>query len=192
MAQKKIENLDEGLFEISGASDFGEWLRTTRIEKKKTVPELSEESGISVPQIYNIESGRSQNPQPRTREKLAKALGSEIDKKVVDATESESKIDDVGEFVDFDPHDENDYPDAPGIYVFYDISERPIYVGQTKNIKDRIRTDHYEKFWYKSPLVYTASYVKITDETLREKIERVMIKFMKSNAIVNKQYVKRK
>jgi hypothetical protein len=40
--------------------------------------------------------------------------------------EKSSEIEGVGQFVDFDPHDEEKWPKEPGIYVFYDIAERPI------------------------------------------------------------------
>jgi transcriptional regulator with XRE-family HTH domain len=175
----------------SGPSEFGRWLYATRTKKGLDPAKLAEISGVSIPQIYNIEAGRSQNPQNRTRERLAKALGEEPQGTVVAATEKAATDEDVGEFVDFDPHDEADMPSEAGIYVFYDISDRPIYVGQSKNIRDRIRNDHVTRFWFKAPVVQSASYVKVEDEELRKKIEKIMIRFMKSNAVVNKQFVDR-
>lgn len=113
--------------------------------------------------------------------------GADTGRKTAEAT----RVADVGEFVDFDPYSEADYPSEPGVYVFYDISERPIYVGQTDNIRSRIVSDHYTRFWFKRPIVNAASYVRIEDEGLRKKIETVMIKFLKSNAVVNKHHVRR-
>ena len=95
--------------------------------------------------IYNIEAGRISNPRPATIKKLESALGAEIPTEVKDETREEATIKDVGELVDFDPHDDDDLPSTPGIYVLYDISERPIYVGQGTAIKKRIR-DHQDKF----------------------------------------------
>ena len=60
--------------------------------------------------------------------------------------------------------------------MLYDISERPIYVGQGSNIKKRIK-DHQEKFWFKRPIVETAAYVEIKDEILRKMWKRFLYVF---------------
>ena len=185
---QKNEDPDSGW---GGPSQFGDWLRQTRHEKQWSASMLANESGVSLPQIYNIETGRSLNPQKSTRDKLARALGSEISDKVIEETEKSGHVENVGDFIDFDPHSETDLPDEPGIYVFYDISERPVYVGQSDNIKRRIKNDHFTRFWYKSPIVQAASYISIEDVGLRVKIEKVMIQFMKSNAVINKNHVSR-
>jgi len=65
-----------------------------------------------------------------------------------------------------------------GIYVFYDVSERPIYVGHA-DIKTRIRT-HREKFWFRSPIAQTGD-VKIDEKGLREKAETLLIRFLNSS-----------
>lgn len=174
-----------------GPSEFGRWLFETRTKKNLTVNQLAETSGISFVQIYNIESGRSQNPQGKTRTRLANALGESPSPAVVQATESAATAQNVGEFIDFDPHDENDLPEVAGVYVFYDVSERPIYVGQTKSIRERILRDHFTRFWFKAPIVQTAAFVEIEDETLRKKVETVLIRFLKTNAVLNKQHVDR-
>ena len=96
----------------------------------------------------------------------------------------------VGELIDFDPHDPGQHPALSGVYVLYDISERPLYVGQGRAIDKRIR-DHNDKFWFRSPIVETASYVQIDDKELRERVEAVLIKFLKSNAVINKKLVDR-
>lgn len=175
----------------TGPSEFGRWLYETRTKKNMSATELAEKSGVSFVQIYNLEAGRSQNPQDKTRQKLVTALGENLPQKVVTATEDAAKVENVGEFIDFDPHDESDLPGEPGVYVFYDISDRPIYVGQSQDIRNRIRNDHDSRFWFRAPVVQAASYVKIEDEVLRTKIEKVLIKFLKSNAVINKQHVER-
>ncbi len=83
-------------------------------------------------------------------------------------------------------------PEDAGVYVFYDISDRPIYVGQSKNIRARISGDHTTRFWFKAPIVQSGAYVKIDDEDLRKRIEAVLIRFLKSNAVLNKQHVDRR
>jgi len=52
-----------------GPSEFGRWLYDTRTKKGMTIPDLADRSGVSYVQIYNIEAGRSQNPQKRTPER---------------------------------------------------------------------------------------------------------------------------
>lgn len=74
--------------------------------------------------------------------------------------------------------------------MFYDISERPIYVGKAQKISMRVK-DHKEKFWFRSPVVANAAYVQINDKRLRHQVEQIMIKFLKKNAVINKQSVDR-
>jgi hypothetical protein len=102
----------------------------------------------------------------------------------------EATIEGVGEWFNFDPHDQALWPVVAGIYVLYDISDRPLYVGQGQNISSRLR-DHYQKFWYRPPIVQNAAYVGIDKEKLRKQIEKVLIKFLKSNAVLNQQNVDR-
>ena len=101
-----------------------------------------------------------------------------------------AEITGVGRLTDFNPHDEDDFPAEPGVYVFYDISERPIYVGESSNIKARVR-NHVDKFWYKSPIVETAAYVKVDAASLRKQLEETLIKFLQSDAVINKKAVDR-
>jgi len=113
-----------------------------------------------------------------------------IDEDALGATSETVVVDDVGELIDFNPHNYADLPATPGIYVLYDVSERPIYVGQASDIRSRIGS-HNEKFWFKDPIVHTAAYVTIEDKVLRKKIETLLIRFLKSNAVLNKQNVDR-
>jgi len=50
---------------------------------------------------------------------------------------------------------------------------------------------HNDRFWFKRPIVERASYIPIKDKNLRRQIETILIKFLKSNAIINKQGVER-
>lgn len=95
-----------------------------------------------------------------------------------------------GSLTDFDPYDAEDRPKLSGVYVFYDISDRPIYVGQAKNISNRVKA-HSDKFWFKRPIVERAAFIEIRAATLRSQIEQILIKFLKSNAVLNKQGVDR-
>jgi transcriptional regulator with XRE-family HTH domain len=188
MANKKVTVVSTEAENDSGPSEFGRWLNQTRASQKLSVTDLADKSGVSFVQIYNIENGTSQNPQSKTIKKLADALGTKPDASVIQATETAASVENVGEFIDFDPHDKSAWPSEPGVYVFYDVSDRPVYVGQGQKIKSRLAS-HETRFWFKAPIVERASYVKIEDEKLRVKIEKVLIKFLKSNAVLNKQNV---
>jgi transcriptional regulator with XRE-family HTH domain len=152
--------------------------------------ELSEQSGVSEPQIWNIETGKTLNPQAQTRERLTAVLGEAPSEETIRVTEDEAAIPDLGALTDFDPHDADNLPNEAGVYVFYDISERPVYVGQSENIRGRV-SDHDHAFWFKRPIVETAAYVRITDPALRLQIETIMIRFLKSNAVINQKNVQR-
>jgi transcriptional regulator with XRE-family HTH domain len=174
----------------AGPSAFGAWLNRTRNERKMSVAELAEKAGLSSPAVYNIESGRIANPRPGTVGKLEAALGEELPAEAKSEIREEATIEGVGELIDFNPDDDDDLPSVAGIYVLYDISERPIYVGQGTDIKNRIKA-HREKFWFRSPIVQTGAYVHIDEKGLREKVEALLIRFLKSNAVINKQNVDR-
>lgn len=174
----------------TGPSAVAAWLTRTRLDRKMSVPELAEASDVTAGQIYNIESGRTTNPRPSTIQKLEAALKERLPSETKAEIKEEATVEGVGEFFEFDPHDPDDWPDVPGIYVLYDISDRPIYVGQGSSIRKRIR-DHEEKFWFKHPIVSTASYISVPEGELRRKIESILIRFLKRNAVINKQGVER-
>ncbi|MGO9572353.1 MAG: helix-turn-helix domain-containing protein [Desulfomonilaceae bacterium] len=173
-----------------GSTSIGAWLTKERLAKNMAVPELAEAAEISPAAIYSIESGRSANPRPETISKLERALKSQVPQETKKEIREEATIEGFGELVDFDPHNKNDLPEVGGIYVLYDISERPVYVGQGSKIKRRI-LDHESRFWFKSPIVQSASYVEVRDQELRAQVEKLLIRFLKSNAVINKQNVDR-
>jgi transcriptional regulator with XRE-family HTH domain len=166
--------------EEGGPSAIGSWLSRIRLERKMSVPELAAKAGLSAPAIYNIESGRISNPRAETIRRLEAALKEKVPSETRQEIREEATVEGVGEFFEFDP----------GIYVLYDISERPVYVGQGSSIKKRIQ-DHEEKFWFKSPIVSTAAYINVPGGDLRKKIETILIRFLKRNAVINKQHVER-
>lgn len=141
------------------------WLSRAMAKKNLTAPEVAKQAGVSIPTIYNLLSGRAENPHARTL-------------KAIDPGS-------VGELIDFDPYDESQIPNKPGVYVFYDIAQRPIYVGQATKIASRIE-DHKDKFWFKRPILEFGAYIEISDEKLRNQVETVLIQFLKNNAVINK------
>lgn len=158
------------------------WLSRAMGKKNLTVTEVATKAGVSVPTIYNILSGRAENPHGKTISSIEVVVGEKLEST---HKPQESGSTAISELIDFDPHDKSQIPEKPGVYVFYDVSQRPIYVGKAKNIASRIK-DHSDKFWFKPPIVDLAAYVEIADEKLRDQIETVLIQFLKSNAVINK------
>jgi len=171
-------------------SAFGIWLRKSRDKAGLSVYELAEQASVSVPTIYFLESGRTQLPLEQTRQRLEDALSAKVPAEVTREATAEQEIEGLGSLTDFDPYDAEDRPKLSGVYVFYDISDRPIYVGQAKNISNRVKA-HSDKFWFKRPIVERAAFIEIRAATLRSQIEQILIKFLKSNAVLNKQGVDR-
>lgn len=171
-------------------SALAAWLTKERLSRKWSIPELADKAGLTPPALYRIEAGITRNLREATRKKLEDAFGGAIPEETVSELAEEAEVAGIGRLEDFDPHDDSDRPTGSGIYVLYDISERPIYVGEGSNVRKRIK-DHEEKFWFKRPIVETASWIQIDDGTLRQQIETLLIKFLKSNAVINKQNVER-
>lgn len=188
-AAEKSTDEANGATEVSPGA-LSAWLIRARNLKNLSVPELAEKAGLSVPSIYNIESGRISNPRDETIQKLEHALKSPLSPETKEEIREEAEIEGLGEFIEFDPHNDNDLPSAPGIYMLYDISERPIYVGQGADIRNRIKS-HQEKKWFIRPIIEAAAYVKIEKKDMREQVEKLLIRFLKKNAVINKQNVER-
>lgn len=213
---KKLEKV-LGPFKFEEAApeemDFGNWLRTERTNKKLTQQQVADAAGVNAVTISMIELGKISRPQQDTMNRLEIALEKRYRQsqpeevklarkpgrpRKEESTTTKQDITPSGEqvfrgigfFTEFNPHVDEERPREPGIYVLYDISERPIYVGQAQEIRSRIR-DHKDKFWFKEPIVESAAYIRVDDKELRNRLEEVLIKFMKSNAVLNKQKVGR-
>ncbi len=146
--------------------------------------ELASKLGVSRSTVSNWECGRS-SPGPSHQSRLEGIIGPFAHEGALGPDAANEGEGDIGNLEDFDPYDEGARPDTPGIYVFYDVSQRPVYVGESKQISKRIH-QHLEKFWFKRPIVQSASYIEVRDEKLRRKLEQALIKFMKNNAVINK------
>jgi len=194
-SSKYLEKVEQVLGKLNGrdlssVSVFGAWLRRTRDDHEMSVPELAAKAKVSPLTIYQVESGVVQRPQDATIKAIESALGVSLPKEFSKELKQESIVEGFGEFTDFDPYDEENLPVSGGIYVFYDISDRPVYVGQGENISRRVR-QHAEKFWFKAPVVERGSYISISEKKLRQRVETLLIKFLKSNAIINIKNVNR-
>ncbi|MGE0323132.1 MAG: helix-turn-helix domain-containing protein [Polyangiaceae bacterium] len=170
-------------------TDLALWLQNKVDEKRSsgtTIQVMAAEIGVSVPTLYNVMKGTV--PQPRTLEKLTRYFGALPDEVSAEAQAARSVLG-LGEYFEFDPYDESQWPADSGVYILYDISDRPIYVGKSsKSVAGRLR-DHKTRFWFKWPLVAKAAYVKVEDGTLIDAVEMLLIKVLRSQAVVNQQGV---
>lgn len=174
--------------EVPPDLSFGAWVKSERLKRKMTLTSLGKQAGITYVAVVKIENGQIKNPRPETRAALAMALKESVPQSVEAEILRNFEIPGLGEFQDFVPHDKDQWPRAAGIYVLYDISDRPIYVGQGNVVHSRLR-EHEQKFWYKRPIVDKASFIQVDDGELRMRIETILIKFLRSNAVIN--YVSR-
>lgn len=77
------------------------------------------------------------------------------------------------------------------MYVFYDITDRPVYVGKSNtSIRGRVK-DHQTRFWFKYPLVVKGAFLNVADRELCGMLEMVLIKFLGKHALLNEKGVAR-
>jgi transcriptional regulator with XRE-family HTH domain len=154
-------------------------------KQKITIPDLAARTGISYAGIGNIVKGNTLPPQQKTREKLAKALNKTVPVKIEKQIESDAAAIPGLEWVDFTPNDLQTIPQSPGVYVFYETTDRPVYVGMSKtNVRQRVK-DHQTRFWFKDPLVIRGAFLLVKDFDLCSKIETILIKFLGKHALLN-------
>ncbi len=166
---------------------FGEWLSEVMDANGVSIARLAELSGISFVGIWNIVEGNTKSPRDSTRKRLAEALEAEIPNEIEAASEAEAAIIPGYEWVDFTPGDLETIPEESGIYVFYDITDRPVYVGKSKdNVRRRVK-DHSSRFWFKEPLVVRGAFLHVPDPDTCSKIEMILIKFLGKHALLNQK-----
>jgi len=172
-------------------SAFGDWLRAEMDKQGLSIGVLAERTGITYTGIWNIVKGNTVSPRKETRDKLAAALN-EVIPPAVEAEIASQAIPLPGfEWADFTPTDLETVPQASGVYVFYDITDRPVYVGKSsKNVRIRVK-DHQTRFWFKSPLVVRGSFLAIADADMCLRIETILIKFLGKHALLNSKGVVR-
>src|SRR5262249_508361 len=104
---------------------YGEWLLSERSKGNLTRQELANKAGMNQRTLGEMGGGK-RHGSPVTRKKLEAAVGSSPPASVKKIVDEETTIEGVGQFADFDPHNLDEIPNVPGVYVFYDISDRPI------------------------------------------------------------------
>jgi len=194
--RKKLEKLFEPIDAGSSfdGEKFGKWLDQEMRKKPINRIKLSQKSGVHPATIDNLITGKVANPRSETMRKLAEALGhsqkDSVASEVIEETKRNNEIPGLGSFENFSPHVKDEIPDCAGVYVLYDIADRPIYVGQSESICGRIK-NHQDRFWFKEPIVKQGAYIKVPDDGLRKQLEKILIKFLKSNAVLNQHYTER-
>lgn len=168
--------------------DFGEWITERRTKLGMSRQALADKAGVSYLTLYFIETGQTESPRKSTIDAIKKVLG-ELPKDVQTEV-AESAEGGFGEYQGPFPikeWEQNIDKDTPGVYIFYDILKRPVYIGESKDIQRRIR-QHDDQFWFKSPMVHSISYLVVKDEKVRAQLEAAMIKLVGENAIFNQQH----
>lgn len=170
-------------------TSFSSWMRDEMERQGLKIGDLAARTGLTYVGIWNIERGNTKTPRQETRQRIAEALK----ETVPDAIESDIRKESTElqglKWADFTPFDELTIPEEGGVYVFYDVSDRPVYVGMSrKNARNRIK-DHQTRFWFKPPVVTRGAFLAVPDEALCKQIESILIKFLGRHLLINDKQV---
>lgn len=184
--------LDEDDFDQNFGTEvsFGRWLQAEMARQNVSIQDLADKTGITYVGIWNVVRGNTKWPREAKRDKISKALNLQM------PAEFQAEITDPSSvsgytWTDFSPYDLRTIPELAGVYVFYDITDRPVYVGKS-NSSLRIRVqDHQTRFWFKQPLVMRGSFLSIPDREMCDRIEMILIKFLGAHALLNSKGVRR-
>jgi transcriptional regulator with XRE-family HTH domain len=185
---EKLSAILEADLEEELRSDLGDWLLKKREELKLTREQLAKKAGISPLTIYFIENGTTKSPQDSTLKGLEKALG----QLPASLREGVEETRGVGDFEFLGPFPIDQWAEnigegkIPCIYVFYDSLNRPVRIGETEDLKRRMK-DYALMYWFRSPTAETFAYVIVKDAKFRSQAEKVMIKLAGAHAIFNIQ-----
>ena len=186
--RKSTARIEEDIPGGRETSGFGEWLLNERQSRGLSRAKLAEKAGLSSQAVYTIEAGIVRSPWKKTRERLVAALGSDpLPREVAQEIKEETEVQGVGEFSDFSPWDDSMIPEEPCVYVYYDRTHRPIYVGQTNNLQRRNKQHQEQDRWFFRRLVERGGYFRVEADAKRTEIEKVLIQFLGRNTLFNKQ-----
>lgn len=199
VTQKILELSGQSRAEIESAlkkaaekeSDFGDWVQERRAKLGLSRQELADKAGIPYITLYFIEKHETESPRQATIDAIKKVLGElpkDVQTEVVDSAQGG-----FGEYqgpFPFKEWESSIDDKTPGIYVFYDVSNRPVYIGESKDIKRRIY-EHDREFWFKPPVVHKVAYLVVKDDDIRARLEAAMIALVGEHAILNKQHTRR-
>lgn len=175
---------------VEPQATFGDWLKQEMTRQDVSIQDLADRTKLTYTGIWNIVKGNTLYPREETRRKISEALNQAVPNEVEQEIEQEAAISGYS-WSDFTPSDLQTVPPLGGVYVFYDITDRPVYVGKSKsNVRGRVK-DHQTRFWFKPPLVVRGSFLAIDDPAMCDKIEAILIKFLGNHALLNAKGVTR-
>lgn len=166
--------------------DFAEWLRFQMEAKSLSCTQLSKLAGCHNTTISAILNRRIENPSNEMMEKIRTALQEEIPLVVTNDLNEKKKFDNKQDvWDDFNPHDHDSIPNKPGVYALFSPTNIVLYVGKAQNVRSRIAS-HREKKWFLQDIIEYGMLFYSDDENERKKIEDILIKFLRTNAWLNK------
>lgn len=166
-------------------SQFGSWLGDSMSQKSMSASQVARLAECDPGTVRNIVSGKIKTPSTQMIERISKAISETIPVDVLKEINAESMIDVPGDFIEFNPFDDSSVPERGGVYVLYGPTDSVLYVGKSKNARTRIRS-HREKKWFVEPIVKFGMFFNAEEDDERDKLERILIKFLRSNAWLNK------
>jgi transcriptional regulator with XRE-family HTH domain len=123
---------------FEGEGSFGKWLRSEMAKQDTSIQDLADKTGLTYVGIWNIVRGNTKWPREATREKISRALNSQVPSEVETEITNQSSVSGYI-WTDFSPYDLQTIPELGGIYVFYDITDRPVYVGNSTDRGAQVR-----------------------------------------------------
>ncbi len=189
MSEKISGILGVDLPEPTGEFELRTWLRRKREQRRLSRGELAKRAGLSPLTIYYIETGRTESPQETTVKRLQRVLG-RLPRRVIREVEAEGTLEDFefrGPFPVSEWRENLGEGKTSCIYVFYDELKRPVRIGETDDLRRRLKEYEQNYWWFRTPTVESFAYVKVNDSEFRRKAEKVMIKLVGSNAVFNAQ-----
>ena len=166
-------------------SQFGSWLDNIMKQKSMNASQVARLALCDPGTVRNIVSGKIKTPSANMIERISVAISETVPVHVQQEIDTDSMVDVPDELIDFNPFDDSSVPDKAGVYVLYGPTDSVLYVGKSKNARTRIRS-HREKKWFVEQIVNSGMFFIAEDDHERDKLERILIKFLRSNAWLNK------
>jgi hypothetical protein len=73
------------------------------------------------------------------------------------------------------------------VYVFYDNQTRPVRIGETNDLRRRLKEYKIDVWWLRPPTAESFAYIEIKNEKFRQAVEKILIKLVGEHAIFNTQ-----
>lgn len=189
MLERTSGILGVDLPEPTGEFELRTWLRRKREQRRLSRGELAKRARLSPLTIYYIETGRTESPQEATLERLQRVLG-RLPSRVTREVKAEGTFEDLefrGPFPVSEWKENLEEGKTSCVYVFYDQLKRPVRIGETDDLRRRLKEYEQNYWWFRAPTVESFAYVKLNDSDFRRKTEKVMIKLVGGGVVFNTQ-----